>query len=101
MLLIVLMHTAFDKRLFSQLERIQPLDTLRKHVSSVRSGGPQTTLLVRYSKDEAEQIRAAAKRSGTTISAFVLHALRIAWEVQDRIARESASPESAWNTQAS
>ncbi len=92
-LFIVLEYIAFDERLLSLLERVQPLHKFRKHIPIVRPGGPRTAILVRCSKEEANQIRTAAKRRGTTISAFVLNALRRAWEMQDRIAKKkSASP---------
>src|SRR5215467_6018936 len=41
--------------------------------------GPRTALLLRCSELEAERIRVAAKRRGTSISAFVVHAIRRTW----------------------
>lgn len=90
-LLIVLEYIAFDERLLSLLERIRPLHELRKHTPVARHGGPRTAMLIRCSKEEANQIRTAAKRRSTTISAFVLYALHGAWEVQDRIGKKKST----------
>lgn len=49
----------------------------------VRMPGPRTAILVRCSIDEATRIRAAAARREITISGFVLHSLRRAWNVRD------------------
>lgn len=49
----------------------------------VRMPGPRTAILVRCSIDEAARIRAAAARREITISGFVLHSLRRAWNVRD------------------
>ncbi len=45
----------------------------------VRPFGKRTTMLLRCSKEEAQRIRAGAKRRSTTISWFVLHTLALAW----------------------
>lgn len=55
----------------------------------VRFPGPRTTMLLRCSKEEAERIRAGAKRRGTTISWFVLHSLALCWSAEDRVLFES------------
>jgi uncharacterized protein (DUF1778 family) len=49
----------------------------------VRRTEPRTAILVRCSIDEAARIRAAAARREVTISGFVLHSLRRAWNVRD------------------
>jgi uncharacterized protein (DUF1778 family) len=51
------------------------------------SGG-RTAILIRCSTDEAARIRAAAKRSGTTISDYVLHVLRRAWTAKKMTAKK-------------
>src|SRR5215831_1176355 len=45
----------------------------------------RTTMLIRCSKEEAQRIRAGAKRRSTTISHFVLHALAVSWSAGDSI----------------
>jgi|SRR5579872_5525638 len=45
----------------------------------LRAPGPRTAILVRCYVDQADRIRASAARRDTTISAFVLHSLRLAW----------------------
>jgi uncharacterized protein (DUF1778 family) len=55
--------------------------------SSTRVPGPRTTFLLRCPREESDRIRAAAKRRDTTLSGFVLHALRRAWKVQKEIGR--------------
>jgi uncharacterized protein (DUF1778 family) len=47
----------------------------------LRVPGPRTAILVRCYVDQADRIRAAAARRDTTVSAFVLHSLRTAWNV--------------------
>lgn len=47
--------------------------------------GKRTTMLLRCSKEEAERIKAAAKRRCTTISWYVLHTLSLAWTARDRV----------------
>lgn len=43
--------------------------------------GPRTVVFVRCTVHEAERIRTAARRRDTTISGFVLHSIRRAWNV--------------------
>ena len=51
---------------------------------SSRPPGPRTTMLLSCPVEEAQRIRAAAKRREITISGVVLHALRLAWIDSDR-----------------
>jgi hypothetical protein len=51
---------------------------------SRRPPGPRTTMLLSCSAKEAHQIREAAKRRETTISALILHGLRRAWLLANR-----------------
>jgi uncharacterized protein (DUF1778 family) len=51
----------------------------------VRTPGKRTTMLIRCSKEEAQRIRAGAKRRCTTISWFVLHTLTLAWNAGDEV----------------
>jgi uncharacterized protein (DUF1778 family) len=44
-----------------------------------RPPGPRTALLLRCSTEESERIRRAAKMTDSTISGFVLYALRLSW----------------------
>lgn len=48
----------------------------------IRLPGPRTAVLIRCSVDEASRIRAAAQRRETTISGFILHALRRSWNIK-------------------
>ena len=48
----------------------------------VRETGTETAILVRCSAGEADRVRAAAKRKDMSISAFVMHCLRRAWDVE-------------------
>lgn len=51
---------------------------------SVRASGRRATILIRCSKDEAQRIRAGAKRRSTTISWYVLNTLSLSWSAGDR-----------------
>lgn len=61
-------------------ERIFMVQNYRRPRS--RLIGPRTAVLVRCSIAEANRIRAAAARSGTTISTFVVTHLRRWWRAQ-------------------
>ena len=54
----------------------------------VRSPGKRTTMLLRCTREEANRIRAGAKRRGTTISWFVVYTLSLSWSAGDRVLRE-------------
>jgi uncharacterized protein (DUF1778 family) len=54
-----------------------------------RPAGPRTTLLLRCSAEQAQRIKAAAKRRSTTISFFVLHVLATSWHIQRTLSDES------------
>src|SRR5215469_6184721 len=49
----------------------------------VRPVGERTKMLIRCSNEEAQSIRAGAKRRCTTISWYVLHALAVSWSAKD------------------
>lgn len=52
---------------------------------AVHPAGKKTTMLLRCSKEEADRIKAAARRRSTTISWYVLYTLSLAWSAADRI----------------
>jgi uncharacterized protein (DUF1778 family) len=45
-----------------------------------RPNGPRTKVLLRCSREEANRIHRAAKKRETTVSAFVMQALRTSWQ---------------------
>jgi uncharacterized protein (DUF1778 family) len=51
----------------------------------VRPSSKRTTMLIRCSKEEAQRIRAGAKRRYTTISWFVIQSLALSWSADDRV----------------
>lgn len=55
----------------------------------LRAPGKRTTMLIRCSKDEADRIRAGAKRRSTTISWFVVQTLNLTRSAQSRMLNES------------
>lgn len=63
--------------------RIPAFSNFNRALSRIplRVPGPRTAILLRCYVDQAERIRASAARRDTTISAFVLHSLRSAWNV--------------------
>ena len=77
----------FDERLFHKLTSFTHLAALSR--KDPRQG-PRTAILVRCSTVEASRIRVAAKRRQSTISGFVMHCLRQAWLVEDRLASRRA-----------
>ena len=54
----------------------------------VHPPGKRTTMLIRCSKEEAQRIRAGAKRRSTTISWYVVHTLALARSAEDLILTE-------------
>jgi hypothetical protein len=73
---VVMRLIDIDDRLFATYARLGPLTW--RHPAP--APGPKTTLLIRCSEEEAKRIRLAAKRRDSTVSAFVLHALRVSWK---------------------
>ena len=59
----------------------------------VRPSGKSTTMLLRCSKEEAQRIRAGAKRRCTTISWFVIQTLALSWSADDRVFMETRKRE--------
>jgi hypothetical protein len=55
--------------------------SLKQRLGRIPKVAPRTVIFVRCSDYEASRIRAAARRRDITISGFVLHALRRAWNV--------------------
>lgn len=51
----------------------------------VRPSVERTKMLIRCSNEEAQSIRAGAKRRCTTISWYVLHALTVSWNAKDQL----------------
>jgi uncharacterized protein (DUF1778 family) len=51
-------------------------------------GKPRTTMLLRCSRGQAEQVRAAARRRQTSISDYVFLALRRSWRVGDELSKK-------------
>lgn len=47
---------------------------------ATRPNGPRTKVLLRCSREEANRIHRAAKKRETTVSAFVMQALRTSWK---------------------
>jgi hypothetical protein len=75
-----------EERLFVRQEDVgRPLTPY----PPVRPSGKRTTMLLRCSEQEAQRIRAGAKRRSTTISCFVLHTLALSWIAQDRAFMET------------
>ena len=82
---IVSRAVEFDDRIFAAINGL-PGSKIR------RLPGPRTTLLLRCSVEEAKRIRTAAKRRQTTISGFVLQALRRSWKVAEALPRPPEFP---------
>jgi hypothetical protein len=70
-----------EDKLFSKLNRYSALNQVLSR-RAVTAPGPRTAILVRCADAEAELIRDAARRREIAINAFVLQALRRAWNVQ-------------------
>jgi uncharacterized protein (DUF1778 family) len=69
-----------EESLFARLNRLSALNrTLAR--TPIRLPGPRTAMLLQCSGMESQRIRLAAKRRQTTISGFVLHSLRLRWNV--------------------
>ena len=89
-----------EELLFARLSRFQEFNRLSIRAPA-RPPGPRTAILLRCSEDEAKRIRATAERRQTTISGFVLHAIRRSWKVSelatqaqlDAVALKSKSPD--------
>lgn len=71
-----------EELLFARLSRFQEFNRISIRTPG-RPPGPRAAILVRCSGDEAKRIREAARRRQTTISGFVLHALRRSWKVKE------------------
>lgn len=70
-----------EDKLFSKLNRYSALNQISSR-RAVIAPGARTAILVRCADTEAERIREAARRREIAINAFVLEALRRAWNVQ-------------------
>ncbi|HKV25561.1 MAG TPA: hypothetical protein VJN93_13290 [Candidatus Acidoferrum sp.] len=73
-----------ERLLISQQETGRPLSPYLR----VRPAGKRTTMLIRCSKQEADRIRAGAKRRFTTISWFIVQTLNLSWSAKDRMLTE-------------
>ena len=51
----------------------------------------RTALLIRCSREEADRIRAAAKKQRRTLSAYVLHALNARLDIEARMEKSLAA----------
>lgn len=70
-----------EDKLLSKLNRYSSLNQVLSR-RAVMTPGPRTAILVRCEATEAERIREAAQRREIAINAFVLQALKRAWNVQ-------------------
>src|SRR5215467_632189 len=77
---ILLRALTLEERLAARLSDFQRLNRVLAR-TPVRSPGVRTAILVRCTVDEANRIRAAARRRDTTISGFVLHCLHRSWDI--------------------
>jgi hypothetical protein len=93
---IVLRTVQLDERLYHNYRRLAPLN-FSIPGSKPR---PRTVMLIRCSRQEAAQIRAAAKRRDATISGYVLYCLRCSWQVADTSAdrRRGSMLRKPWNS---
>jgi uncharacterized protein (DUF1778 family) len=73
-----------EEMLFARLSRFREFNQAAAR-TPLRPPGPRSAILLRCSVEEAKQIRVAAERRQTTISGFVLHALRRSWKVTEEI----------------
>jgi uncharacterized protein (DUF1778 family) len=71
-----------EEMLFERLSRFREFNQAAAR-TPLRPPGPRSAILLRCSVEEAKQIRVAAGRRQTTISGFVLHALRRSWKVTE------------------
>ena len=71
-----------EEMLFARLSRFREFNQAVAR-TSLHPPGPRSAILLRCSVEEAKQIRVAAGRRQTTISGFVLHALRRSWRVTE------------------
>jgi hypothetical protein len=67
-----------EEALFKRMKRLRSFSRVAIGFH-LRGGGSRTALLICCSTSEAQHIRVAAGRRDTTISGFVLHALRLTW----------------------
>jgi hypothetical protein len=82
---VVMRGVDFDERIFVEFQRIRPLPP------DANKRGPKMAVHLRCSAEEANRIRAAAGRRGSTVSGFMLHLLKAAWSVERERERERES----------
>lgn len=90
---VVAVTLRFEEKLMARLHGFERLNTALSR-RPIRVPGPRTALLLQCSVSEAHQIRKAAKRRNATISGFVLHSLRLSWNVAKS---RSTTPAAAMN----
>jgi uncharacterized protein (DUF1778 family) len=70
---IIMKTVQLDEKLSFQLSSLA-----RDH--AIRPNGPRTKVLLRCSRQEGNRIHRAARKRDTTVSAFVMQALRTSWQ---------------------
>jgi hypothetical protein len=78
---IVARSIRIDEELLTKISAVRTLHPVRIY----RAPGPRATMHLYCSGQEAKQIRNGAKQRETTISGFILHALRRSWEAESNI----------------
>jgi len=86
---IVLRAVEVEDRLFSRLNRYPEMNKVLSR-TPLTTPGPRTAILVRCYAIEASRIRESARRREIGISAFVMQALRRAWNVQNAVPKYSS-----------
>jgi hypothetical protein len=84
MLRLAMRVVEFDERIALDLGQYRAAMILRKDAKR-EVKDPRTTMLLRCSSEEAQRIRAAAKRRDVTVSEYVFRHLRRSWRVAEQM----------------